>query len=1381
MSFKTQATNKGTGFLGGQSSGGKGTSGASQDKFGSDITAQADVELFAAKNIGPIPQPHYADDERFDQDRIIPISAIEIDSLSYDSMMDLFESRVFERQLDDFQRRLIYQKMVDLDSDGVISAAIQSVDEEIELEREKLNSAMGLFTEIQATQRSMIDPERMQQVQIRYNKLIKQNDENPIVAIPDDIELDYFKSISSMTTIPEDDLRGMLSTQLFLQLLDDLRFYFVKGSTAKILLPPSMRPESDIADGGIDGLYHVYNDIPGTKWLQNIGMSKSNSGTDFTLNHNPYARLPNRKDNFNLKRVAGLCSQLANEFRLSAGLGRVQSMKEAKEFGVSLNKAYPFHNMCGTKHVNHYKTDSKVPGSLADFAVVSRNGSTRESFLKNVALLDPYIPLSNFKPDFLDTKTAFFDTVRNNPANNNMAEFDNIMVLARQRFDLAEQTIVKATLSDQELNLLSPQGLFVRVLEEFKRLLTILGMEANETTKTENLTGLHLLSVAALATDNTADSYTVLLKRRLTTLACRLLSKHRTSTGLNADEQVRLSSLEGSKNYDWHLVEELNYDKKVLFQILTTYSHDASFLSDDPEGDGLGYSNAASSAVADAFAKADQKKRQGFSRVAQISGGDMVDASNDSDDTGGWLRGIVAIFEEMEKEAIEMAKVDGPSTFTNINRLTNNGGFDAAIAISMIIECFCLLAKDFIRTRLILGEDSDDPEGKVNDLSLHMYSDFILSYRAAGLLMGNSASQAIGGSEIGEDIVNVFSMTTTGQTISGQISKIKQGHSMGSIGAISQMNQMKHYTSEYGSNSGKALVDVKDPEGGSSFGNYVHGQDTQTILAHYLTGVRNRMAETFLAGTHTILYEGGPHSNLDTGQKCLGVIIEAAKEGDLDSLFDDPQNKANTFLALNGALDYNASMAAHSSYFTPSSLVSLIESVSEAHVAPTRLFYAAKAMIQYLDETSLNLSKKAAVMRGKKSNSKLLSRHAPTDLTDQEKALASLASSDTGKNLIRLMSNRQLDICESRLNALENADAESAYLISDVPETTVKAMRIIMEKLKTVPKGKIIFLGLPAGKLEGMIDYLNSSAIAAGGFDSELYQPDIGPALNDRSLEIKFYMQDQIQTSAKFNPITVNFPLDLSIDHAGIAVAFESDVAPKSLQQLVRYSEFEIDSPLTTEKFRFLGSDLLVKYQMRHLESVMRSFLLKTFAGFALDHSVFEEELMLTAVNQRQTSARSAMQLAADALGVEKAKMNKLFGTQKSIREPAKNNMKLVSKDKEFSLSDAEALLDIFCTKPFFAGDVANVVSRPSQLDYVYGVFIDDDAISLNEDATKNEVGQAETSKSKNFKDFKKIKDANFANKKDSVQIKSLYCKAQVVKQTYKKNEIDDITGGLND
>ena len=1337
-----------------------------QDVTNKDIDIGLNEQIFVEGATADI----YNRDEMFDRDRMISLASVEFDRIEYENLVDLFNAKIFEHKLD----RTIIQEVYSRADLKNIGAPLEKLDEEIAFARNRLAAAKVLHQIIKNSERSFIDPERIKSVQRIFSTLTRERNENSLVKIPDELEYDIIQIIHSLTNIPPHIIGSLPPSYLYMQLLEDMKQFFVEGGHAGLFLNPLQLRNDDffiskVLNGKLSKLWKLYNLEDGRKPLFHTGLQKNNTGVDFVFNSRWNNRIPNKKLCPTILRVAQICSSLATEYRVSAGLGLVSGNKTAIKYGLSSSKQFPFHNMIGGKNIETVSQNDSIKGSLQDLTIVSKTGNLQGGATK-VALFDGYVNTQKTGTGYTDVRTAFIEDMKDNPANNNIHHFDKIIASAQQIFSETSTLVEDVTCANQDLNLLTPQGLFVRVLEEFCKLINYQGFEGDEVARAEQLAGIHLLGQTKGTYSDHVNSWSGILKYRLNTYVQRLIARRRDGAGVVLDKQVRLSSLELSKSFNASL-EEIAFDRRLVAETLTAFSQNVEDYGSTAAGiskkSGILYDpvKLKNRFKEDIFKNHTLNKK--FNNVAILSGEDFLDVNRDIDGSEGFLRGVADIFEEMEKEAMTAA---GDSSYVNINRLTNLNGLDAALTTAMILECFCLLADSFTRTHFMLGVKSGaetkpipegsltlhgaDVEGKkddillvatsdeegdgLTDISFAQFSDYVTSLRS--IKHTEKANEHIFGGTASDEFISAFGATATGAAL-----KNYHHHAQHAINWLNDEEGGKLYKPHA---SAKAAMDwLSDHEkqilgtdnimqAGGYHGNSLDQaaniikdfNSPQAFVKHVATKLRNRGASQFSVGRHILLYETGAGD----GRQTLLEIAAAAKDGDLSQLFGDQNQRAATFLANENRVPYHDSMAKHDPNMTPSLVVDTINQLAISHVAPTRLFDVCRAMFIHLDESTADLSRSAAALRASNPSNIVHRGTKIQDPNDQMKALVSLAKTKAGRRLIKGFSSRQLEIVESRLQALESTDENQGYIVEFLNEAVEQAVRMYLETLrKNSERGKFVFYGLPAGKLDRLIYNKNAEKIDEEGYDSSTFSSFFDESFEDAEFVISVHAMDELQPHIKYKKAKFNFPLNITIDDAGIAEAFAGEEQPKTFSELVRFSEFTLDSPFTAEVVKASGLSLLPKYGQAALRNVVKSFLIKKLSEITFSMDVSEKETVATDPlafskledRDRSSSATVLMKDLAAVFLPDPKLVTKLFDAKPDLKSPTSDSL------KKYTISFAanpdlpnsqnapsrDLLLSLFNTKPFFANSIENYISRPSEFDYVFAVFVDQDDISVDE------------------------------------------------------------------
>ena len=313
------------------------------------------------------------------------------------------------------------------------------------------------------------------------------------------------------------------------------------------------------------------------------------------------------------------------------------------------------------------------------------------------------------------------------------------------------------------------------------------------------------------------------------------------------------------------------------------------------------------------------------------------------------------------------------------------------------------------------------------------------------------------------------------------------------------------------------------------------------------------------------------------------------------------------------------------------------------------------------------------------------------------------------------------------MQALEAASAEQGYVVEFLDASVERALRMYLDDLDGKrTRGKFVFYGIPSGKMERLIYNKNASKIDEEGYDSSTFSSFLNESFEDAELLLSVQTIDELQPAIKYKVADFRFPLNISIDAAGIAAAFAGEEQPKSMEELVRFCEFTLDSPYTKEVTKSSGFNLLPKYGKVGLRNVLQSFLIKKLCEITFSMDVSEKETVATSPFSSETDAdrtSSAAQLMKDLSKqfLEDPKLvSRLFSGEKKLSLPNEDSIRNYTKlynalsalgaaDARTSKVDAarDLLISLYNTKPFFADAIETYISRPSEFDYIFAVFVD--------------------------------------------------------------------------
>ena len=196
-------------------------------------------------------------------------------------------------------------------------------------------------------------------------------------------------------------------------------------------------------------------------------------GTDLEQGNYRYTRDPFdffyrdqvRKNRSPLDAAAILSTIVANEFCVSAGLARLSDTPLGNQFGPDSNFAKSLFGLSGAGDITKLATN---PGSLADHLIVKEDGSTSTSFStdEKVLLFDGSKHESQTRKGVTTCTSAFAKNVLKNLSENKMEGYKTAIQGNLNRSQEAMDFYVKLHNRDKNLTLLTPRGLFTRILEE---------------------------------------------------------------------------------------------------------------------------------------------------------------------------------------------------------------------------------------------------------------------------------------------------------------------------------------------------------------------------------------------------------------------------------------------------------------------------------------------------------------------------------------------------------------------------------------------------------------------------------------------------------------------------------------------------------------------------------------------------------------------------------------------------------------------------------------------------------------------------------------------------------------------------------------------------
>ena len=598
---------------------------------------------------------------KIEKKRVVPFVTSHVFNHDVSGLLDMLTARQLEKQLDDILLESLYEAAkIDENDAAFIVETLENIDSDLET-MDTLLAALKSMQDAISDADSAFDKEvQVENITEEFNKSLQEAKLDETTYDADSSEGDFLATLADLTALSPEALSEMTLTGCFIQALADAEWSLRAGVSPTFFLQKGERnlaanakPPRGFSRPGPAVKSGVGKTI---KTLEGIGIG-DDSTYDGIFNTTAVAKPPKYSSLDPFKRVAYLCSLLSREYLLSAGLGSQIGTEAGQAFGASSD---PMAKIFGTSNISHVKNDQSVSDSLSDFAVVGEDASIkRKSSSKRVMMLEASWN-ENTNPDLWTTaKKEWLDSVKEDPLKNKADLFDQVITQATNRFVDAEAFLNSILAKDSELSLLTPTGLFSRVIKDFATLMQGLTVEAAEDVRLKNACELMLLSESAAS-----GTYGFKLKRRMLIFAARLANLKK--KGLSEEERdnfVRLTAREFSNKFESDITELKTDKDQVAFNLMSIWAgRTFKILEND----------------------------------VRIQGQQIIDAVVDNEESDGLNSLIVGIYEDLQKEAMVVAKANDESkSFMREGNTTRYSGFDGAITLSFIYECFALLASNF--------------------------------------------------------------------------------------------------------------------------------------------------------------------------------------------------------------------------------------------------------------------------------------------------------------------------------------------------------------------------------------------------------------------------------------------------------------------------------------------------------------------------------------------------------------------------------------------------------------------------------------------------------------------------------------------------------------
>ena len=1366
--------------------------GAAEGDFGegpvaprpADQEEQADVNIPPDVNDGDAPplSPALWEDPalaplKIETKRVIPYATVRIQNSQIDKLQDKIEAKRLERQIDGS----IIKKLYALNQGGLVTTLLGEVDQEIEEVEMKIDAVESLARAYEHMSIVFSRQAQMWNMAPLIEASLEVFGTDPLSRIrPPSHQGMYLRMAQDLFDMPSREIGPLTTTHIYLQCLIEAEFALDRGASRAFTGKGGYTFAAQVREGELsisrpgriivnnpnlgnitwegraaeditsDFVLPADEQIGSIKRLDQIGV-KSHRNYDGVIASDPNTRLPDFAERGVLDQVAYYCTLLSREFLLSAGLGRLRETPLGQKFGGSAENWA--EKLFGVQVANGSSDKPGPPGSLMNLVMSDAEGRPEGDFLfgsdqpanhaaQGRVLL--FEDIHGVKPGEITTAGKLWvDSVKSAPFNNTMGTFDTALQGALNRLRNAEQFLEILLCRDKERTLLTPRGLFIRIIKDFATMLVGITVESDSMAQRAAGTEFALLSLAqqpgefagdftlqagqisnpdpdgfgsplgaweayrlwgtrefpgsdtdfqlrnftqgmhdSIASTQTANVGQ--LRHALTFFQCcgAINSRKPPAEG----EEVKQLRMSGQGNIR-SAIQSHQAPMRMKMRAAIIESADHTYQSmdfrrhipddpDDPMGEGSTVTVTNNSALgATNFGGAIATGMRHFwRRGGYILTEGIGEADPEPPNFPGILEGIIVkIFEDLQAEALALADAEG-KTYLREGGTTLNGGFDGAITISIILNCFIQLTRLFVDVKMEL-----DP-----------ITSSMRSFLRVGL-----AQRAI--SREGGDI---------------------------------------------GRASAQVATFLDDSFDANQINIYHRGNNSET-------------------------------NSVNKVRRLLEELAAAAEGDDLSSFL----NHAGGVVGPLPHIPIRANLAIQTSpeQVSPHRLVDIIHKLAREDDHPTTLFSLAHASVQNLSDKSTTFSLKAAALR---------SARRPTDPedTDDIKLLREMSTPDSvGHKFIRALSDTQIKWARKRVATLKNVSTDN-YMLNDVNLDMFKAYQMLLEAKRSTgfTSGVVLFLGMPIRSFlhERKNRNWNPRDWDKAFVDFQIDKFDAAqPAL--AYVTLGHHPEQQLATPGQQAPqpprsagTTVpSFFLNISTSKELISEAMALDPPPVDFNELVTRVKFNssgLRGPAEPMSWDGAGPSLSSAWgpnrsgppgplRVDHLRYELESFILKhmyqDLTGFALIDEMVQFDTAMEALLERDSRVVGLSQELMAPLGLPDAVISEFFSRSSfptrggprrgGVFLPAIPQLNRLTQPQATGITRIDSgvereittwalpkiqqaqlltLYNLLSTKPFFVGRVNDLVLTKTVFDRVFAVFVDLNSFEVSVERTAEDA-----------------------------------------------------------
>lgn len=459
-----------------------------------------------------------------------------------------------------------------------------------------------------------------------------------------------------------------------------------------------------------------------------------------------------------------LLTMVSNEMSISAGIGRLINTPLGNRFGASTNNVIESFLGVSTLKLSDHETVAQ--NSLYDYFVISKSGNKRVDGSKEVRVLLNDVRSAGSNYNVTNSYDEFFKSFITNPQGNSFKIYDKALSDCITAFDSGIEYYKKLHLVDKKPDLLTPKGLFTRVLKDLTKSIENLSLPSNFSVK-ELATEIAFLKTLSGTQEYLSDTASGKLRSFVLGAIIRKSAQMLTNKTFNTEENqqtektdknvtsVKITKQGSSKSVDEFTVETVN-QKSSSNEKYTPGDNVIRFANDSVESSltNFGYLTAVDETLVTALKTLSLQSgapRSGNPWVITVHIQDFISNLLTSDTT--IISKIAKIFVDLCNEADQFSKCENKeSSWLNELRLTRNSKMNGTLILSMIFESFLYLIQNFADADLLA--EGGIAKTKINVMVNYGNSNNEFRAKSLSLLVNSSENDTL------KDIINKDGMIT---------------------------------------------------------------------------------------------------------------------------------------------------------------------------------------------------------------------------------------------------------------------------------------------------------------------------------------------------------------------------------------------------------------------------------------------------------------------------------------------------------------------------------------------------------------------------------------------------------------------------------------------